>query len=247
VPSQPKRGASQPRAARGAPVEDDPFAHMAASDDDPFALLEPPKTARPRSASGPKAQPKTAARTPAAAAPTKSSTNPWLIAAVIIGALLLLGCFGVLFAISRGVSFLGQTMATIAEDPTFQAAMQSGGEFSGLSMSNRLESGLNARGTINAGQPQRATVDTFTDDSWTLQGGQGERYTVEIIATDGSLDPVVGVYGPDNQLIVSNDDIVFGQNTDARAEFALAQSGTYTIVVHAFGSGGSYEIRLTRN
>lgn len=244
----PKSSAPSTRSASPAtsPFDDDPFGTVADADDDPFAELE----------ATPKRRPASEPIRKKAKSQEKAHWNPWALGAI--------GCFGLLFLICGGiyvaVTQFGLQMsgvvsdmmediaanptfvAAMAADPTLAAAMQNGG-FS-FSASDTLPDDVTQRGSIRAGESMRASVDTFVDDSWTFQGNPGQTYVVEVTAMDNTLDPMVAIYDHDNRLVAENDDIDFGSNTNSRVEFSVSGTATYTIVVSAFGSGGSYELRV---
>jgi hypothetical protein len=101
------------------------------------------------------------------------------------------------------------------------------------------------KGSINVGGTVNNTVDTFDDDGWLLAGSAGQRITIDLVATDGQLDPQLYLYAPDGRLIAENDDIDFmNDNMNSRITISLPENGTYGIVVSAFGSGGSYQLSV---
>lgn len=97
------------------------------------------------------------------------------------------------------------------------------------------------RGEIAIGQMANSRVGTSTDDAWTLRGEAGYQLTIEVNATDGRLDPQVYLYDSNGNLLDENDDIGNG-NYNSRLIYRLPYSGTYTIVVSAFGMGGDYQL-----
>ena len=223
--------------------DNDPFDVEADVDDDPFAEIDSKPKRRPDDS-----QVK-------AKRQEKTHWNPWALTAIGCIGLLLLLCGGVYVAVNQfGLQvsgLVGNMMDEIVTDPTFvaamadptlAAAMQNGGF--GFGASDNLPNDLHARGSIRPGESMRANVDTFVSDSWTFQGNPGQRYVVEVTAMDETLDPKVAVYDHDNRLIAENDDIDFADNTNSRVEFSVSESTTYTIVVSAFGAGGSYELRV---
>jgi hypothetical protein len=100
------------------------------------------------------------------------------------------------------------------------------------------------RGSVEPGQTVQGTVDTFDPDGWAFSGSEGRQITIELNARSDDLDPQLYFYNADGQLIAENDDTVFGESLNSRIEFTLTYSGTYTIVVSAFGSGGDYELTV---
>ncbi len=102
--------------------------------------------------------------------------------------------------------------------------------------------GLNFKGCIEAGQPIRDSVDTFEDDGWAFHGEAGQEFVIDAVSRS-SLDPALYFFDPRGRLIAENDDIDFmNDNTNARLYVKLPNDGTYTVVVHAFGDGGAYEL-----
>lgn len=104
-----------------------------------------------------------------------------------------------------------------------------------------------ARGIIEPGQTVSQTLSPSTDDHWTFSGSAGDRIVIELNATDDNLDPQLALYNPGGINIAENDDIELNTNRNSRIEVVLPDSGTYTIVVGAFGaSGGPYNLSLSR-
>lgn len=227
------------------PFDDDPFGTVADVDDDPFAeIVETPR----HKASTALVKPKTKQQ-------EKARWNPWALGAI--------GCFGLLFLLCGGIYVAANqfglqmgglvnsameemmadpTFAAAMADPTIIAAMQSGGYSFGAA--DTLPDSVTQRGSIRPGESLRASVGTFVDDSWTFQGNAGQSYTVEVTARDDMLDPMVAIYDHDNQLVAENDDIDFMDNTNSRVMFTVSGTAPYTIIVSAFGAGGSYELRV---
>jgi pre-peptidase len=194
--------------------------------------------------------------------PRRRGTSPCIIALAIIG-LLVCGICAIV-AISGGAianqlaaSFpalatqLQGTMTAQGFDinnfgSTLQAAMSitPGGSSSGGDGST-LPTSLTMRGTVEQGQSKNGVVDTFTPDGFTLNGNAGQTVTIEVDARDNTLDPQLEVYDTTNHQIAQNDDIAIGTNNNARVTLTLPSSGTYTIVVKAFGSGGKYQLTVS--
>lgn len=259
IAPSPVTSAPKPKAAA---FDDDPFAGVPASqpttqEDDPFAILDKPK-AKPAALSA-RAVSTPAGRT--AMTPMlreeapRRSTSPWLIALVVIAVLILCACAGIFLVINRlgqeVVTVMNEVMPTLMNDPTLVAALndpaalatlEAGGfNFNFGTGSERLPTDTNPRGNIRAGMSERATVDTFTDDTWKIELAAGTQLTVEVQAMDDRLDPQLFVYGVDNQLVAENDDIdLSGGNRNSRITFTASQGGIYTLLISAFGQGGSY-------
>jgi hypothetical protein len=229
-------------------IEDDPFGSNGGDDDDPFAELAP----KPSAAKKP-LRTFTDADVPAkrTATPEKKRTSPWLIAALIIGVVALIGCGACLFITAQGASIFGaafnDVLLTITADPDAFATIVAVSGNNSSSGGSSFQGSTNARGNIESGQSLIANVDTFTDDSWTFTAEAGTRYEIQVNAREDGLDPQLYVYGVDNQLVVENDDIDGLSNTNSLASFTASSSGRHTIVISAFGSGGSYEVILRRN
>jgi hypothetical protein len=235
---------SSPPSKRSRTASDDPFELVddtgdpfkdVGDYDDPFA--EVPSTSRRGSGGVIVTQP-------------RSGTNPLLIILAIIGVLAVASC-GICLAVTGGLAGalatfgvqFGQevqnVLLTVTADPNFQLS----------SASQVLDaSNLQMRGALEYGQSRIGTVDSFDDDGWTFSGEGGDRITIDLEERDGQLDPQLMLYGPDNRLVISNDDVdMTAGNMNSRVEITLPSTGTYTIVVSAFGTGGDYELTLKQN
>jgi hypothetical protein len=218
--------------------DDDPFA-------DDFGEYEPHVYQKSKNT------PSTGSRQPVAVTKPKSGgTNPLIIVLAILGVLTIGGCVVCVATGALGTIAAGQVFQQVLSDPTVQAAMsdptvQAAFEQIGQAVDMQtLGDNVNQRGSILRGTTQRATVDTFTDDGWVLEGEQGQSITIECVSPDGTLDPELYLYNADAQLIAENDDIDFGVNTNSRIQINLPYTGLYTIVVSAFGEGGAYELTV---
>jgi hypothetical protein len=174
-------------------------------------------------------------------------TNPLLIILAIVGGLVVLGCAACFILPTIGISLFGQQIVeqAMTQVPELQEIFETitaipGGGFS-LPTGNVVQ-----RGTIEYGQRVQQTVDTFDDDAWTFTGGAGDRVTIEVNATDNTLDPQVYLFSSSNQQLGYDDD---GGSTgnNSRLVVTLPANGTYTIRVSAFSEGGDYELILRRN
>lgn len=227
-------------------TEPDPFDE----DEDPFAVAESAKPKRKNSAPAP------ASRWDEKPKREPKNNNLLIILGVIAVIVLILGgiCVYAVLQFQRGMQQVvsevmnDPTVQAALNDPTLQAAFQAGALNEGLDdfASDRVPSGTTSRGPLMPNQTGRAEVDTFVDDSWIFNADAGAAYTVEVVATDGDLDPQLAVYGADNQLIGANDDIDFMENRNSRVQFTASQNGIYTIIVSAFGQGGGYEVIVRR-
>lgn len=145
---------------------------------------------------------------------------------------------------------------TLENNPTYQAGLATAQAVqtqvaSGLNSTGGgdLPDNLNDRGPIADNQAENATLDDDIDDGWTFTGAAGDVVTIDLEAANSDeLDPQLFLYGPNNQLLTSNDDIDLSEsNYNSRIEdFELPSGGTYTIVVAAFSGGGDYELTLRR-
>jgi hypothetical protein len=87
---------------------------------------------------------------------------------------------------------------------------------------------------------------------YTFSAQAGAVITIRMSRTDGDLDPVVILFGPDETELVRNDDAPKPTNRDARIEnFTLPASGTYTILATRFQeeiglSAGEFSLKLER-
>lgn len=232
-------------------AEPDPFG----DDEDPFAVAEAAKPKR-------KTAPPPVSRWEDKPKKESGNNNLLIILGVIAAVILVLGgiCVYAINQFQRGMqqvvsevmndptvqaAFNDPTLQAAFADPTFQAAFQSGGGLTGFAP-DRLPSGTTSRGPLMPNQTEQGVVDTFVDDSWIFNGDAGALYTIEVVATDPELDPQLAVYGADNQLIGANDDIDGLDNLNSRVQFTASQNGIYTIIISAFGQGGSYEVIVRR-
>lgn len=100
-------------------------------------------------------------------------------------------------------------------------------------------------GGVESHRPVRGTLpDGFTEHGYTFSGNTGQVMELELNARDGSLDPVLTVYGPDGTVMAENDDREFMENRNSYLLFTLPASGTYRVVAGGFAGGGDYELIL---
>ncbi len=123
----------------------------------------------------------------------------------------------------------------------------------------------NAQGSVEvlvtsggAAPPEEAPSETISDRvpdnnaySHDFVGSAGEIVTISVRATDNQLDPTVSLRDSSGSEIASNDD----QTTDPAlgpydsqiANFALPETGTYTIQITGFaGLGGTFDLTIAR-
>ncbi len=253
-------------------VEDDsdPFADVKSSDNDPFAEVNDSRRTRsddpfdddedpfavaavaPKKKPAPKPE-RPPSRWDSKAEPEKKGNSLLIVLGIIAAVVIILGiiCAYAVIQFQRGMQEMvtevmsDPTLQAALTDPTLQAAFGAAGGLEGFA-DNRLPSGTTSRGSLFPNQSKSAVVDTFVDDSWIFDGDGGAAYTIEVVSTDSDLDPQLAIYGTDNQLIGANDDIDFMENRNSRVQFTASQDGIYTIIVSAFGQGGSYEVIVRR-
>ncbi len=86
-------------------------------------------------------------------------------------------------------------------------------------------------------------------DAWSFQVGANARpYTIDMVATSGSLDPLLVLLGPDGNIVASNDDA--GPDTrNAQIGNVTLPEGRYTILATRFalqlgGTEGNYTLTI---
>jgi hypothetical protein len=99
--------------------------------------------------------------------------------------------------------------------------------------------GSTVSGLITNESPARA---------YTFDATAGTSVNVSLEAESGSLDTFVALLGPDDSVLVSNDD--FGDSTNSSLERTLAVDGTYTVIATRYGlniggTEGEYTLALT--
>lgn len=96
-------------------------------------------------------------------------------------------------------------------------------------------------GTIGFGQTVSGTLsDGFTDHSWTFFGEDGVRIILE---TNSSVDTAIRLFNSSGEQIAYADDIA-DDNVNALMDMTLPASGTYTVVVESWSTGGDYQLIL---
>ncbi|MFN8378501.1 MAG: PPC domain-containing protein [Anaerolineae bacterium] len=89
-------------------------------------------------------------------------------------------------------------------------------------------------------------------DLYSFAGAAGDVINIAMNATQGSLDPLLYVIGPDGALVAQNDDAVAGENTNSLiANLTLPADGTYIIIATHFGgpyggTTGAYSLTFTQ-
>ena len=95
-------------------------------------------------------------------------------------------------------------------------------------------------GTLNDDNPR---------DVFYVDGLRGEVIRFELTATDGDLDPVLGVFDDSGRLALWQDDTAGA--TGIYRDLSMQRTGRYFVVVARFGyslgaTAGSYDLRMTR-
>ncbi len=100
-------------------------------------------------------------------------------------------------------------------------------------------------GTISSESPTQ---------NFTFSAQAGDVVTIEMVTTDGNLDPLLILEGPTGQEIARNDDESLTSVNALLSELTLSQSGTYTIIATRYQeaegiSEGAFSltVRITRN
>ncbi len=97
-------------------------------------------------------------------------------------------------------------------------------------------------GSLSYGDTVTGTLNQ-TQDSWTFEGRAGDSVTIAMTSAD--FDTYLELYGPDGQVVTTNDD--GGQGLNSLIDnFVLPADGTYTIVARSFANAGtgSYSLSL---
>jgi hypothetical protein len=179
----------------------------------------------------------------AVTAPRRSGMNPVVIVLLVVAVLGAVACIACVAIAASGTAIFGSQFGQAVQEMMLTVTALP--ELSTLQANQSLPGNVNNRGSLSYGQELQQTVDTFTDDSWTFTGRSGDQVTIEVNATDGDLDPQLVLYDPARKQIAENDDLS-NSNHNSRLTITLPRTGTYTIIVSAFGSGGDYTLRLTQ-
>jgi hypothetical protein len=104
--------------------------------------------------------------------------------------------------------------------------------------------------------PGQTVTGSITPDNkfdlYSFAGAAGDVVNIAMNATQGSLDPLLYVIGPDGALVAQNDDAVAGENTNSLiANLTLPADGTYIIIATHFGgpyggTTGAYSLTFTQ-
>lgn len=86
----------------------------------------------------------------------------------------------------------------------------------------------------------------FPADLWTFDGTEDQTLTITLETTEGDLDPLVRLYGPDGSLVDENDDAEdFALGSSAQlSSLVLPASGLYRLEAARFDGAGSYSLTV---
>jgi hypothetical protein len=131
----------------------------------------------------------------------------------------------------------GEILALLNEAGTFQVAVS---HPHGLATDYSLTTGRPAKPLRDDGV-STGSLTLGSAEFWTLEGKAGE--IVRIEGTSGRLDTEMELYGPQGDIIVSDDD--GGDARNALLTALLIDGGRYFLRVHSHGDGasGPYQIR----
>lgn len=110
---------------------------------------------------------------------------------------------------------------------------------------------VSSGGNIQYGDAVAGNIssDTF-EQAFSFEGNQGDVITIEMTASDDTLDPYIRLLDPNGNEIAANDDLDFSTRNAAIVEFTLPTRGTYTVVATRFEfanglTSGGYTLTLT--
>jgi len=119
-------------------------------------------------------------------------------------------------------------------------------------LSDRADPFVGLSNTSLAGDivPNTPITNALTGEegqAWRYGGQRGDVITIEMNAESESLDPYLLLLDSSGNVLASNDDIVFGENYNARIDsIRLPNDGDYYIVAMQFGfGGGTYTLLLS--
>lgn len=96
---------------------------------------------------------------------------------------------------------------------------------------------------IEFGSTVRGTVEESGAEVYSFSGVAGQTVVISLDETDGELDPLLVLLGPDNIFLAEDDD--GGGNLNSLIRVALPDSGTYVILAQGFaGVAGAFELTL---
>lgn len=104
--------------------------------------------------------------------------------------------------------------------------------------------------TLAIGSSVTARIDDATPRlMYTLSGSRGTIVRIRLVATGGNLDPVLLLFDPSGNLLLSRDDSAGNQNVDLMLTFQ--ENGQYNLVVGRFAyalgtTSGNFELTIER-
>jgi hypothetical protein len=131
--------------------------------------------------------------------------------------------------------------AEISEGVSVPIATMSVGETGSILPSDVVED----QGEIGYGEVVSQSLPLRVDHQWQFTGEAGDTVIIDLSAVENSIDPQLALLDPSGAIIAENDDVDLSQNRNSHIEFTLPESGTYSILVSAFGGeSGDYELSL---
>ncbi len=118
-------------------------------------------------------------------------------------------------------------------------------------VSARQQGELGVAGVLSADSPLAGRIEPENDmHLYTFYGAQGDVVTVQMLSSDGTLDPALVVLGLDGRLVGWNDDS--NGELNATVEMQLPYDGTYFVLATTYRSlyewteaEGDYQILMT--
>lgn len=100
------------------------------------------------------------------------------------------------------------------------------------------------KGNLSYGDAVTEELSGTQGDAWTFSGAAGDRITIEVESS--FIDSYVELYGPEGELLTSDDDSGGGLNSLIEG-YTLEADGTYTILITDLAGerSGNYTLRLT--
>lgn len=99
-------------------------------------------------------------------------------------------------------------------------------------------------GEIRYGETVEDVLSMGGRHTWEFEGATGDVVTIAMNAVDGDLDCYLELYGPDDELLITDDDSGGDLNSLIEA-YELPDNGTYRIIARAYGNDeGPYELSL---
>jgi hypothetical protein len=99
------------------------------------------------------------------------------------------------------------------------------------------QDGFSETGSITSAEPE---VD------YKIQLERGESIMLLVEMLEDTLDPMVSILDPNDELVATNDDIEQGMYRNSRLIYSAAMTGMYTVRVHSWGdTRGDYRLTIT--